>query len=225
MQESSIPSTVIPQSFYARDAVAVARDLLGSVIVSRAAGETVSGRIVETEAYLGAHDPGSHAATRGITKRNAVMYGPPGHAYVYFTYGNHHMLNFVAEPEGTAGGVLIRALEPLSGIDVMLRRRAAGRHTSKALTVRDLTNGPGKVACALGLTLADNGSPLDGSATLSVFGPVSHPGKVLSSGRIGLSAGHELELRFFLEGEPHVSAARTGPRPLSRAKRERRDVS
>lgn len=207
---------VLPESFYARDAVRVARDLLGCIVVSRAGGETVAGKIVETEAYLGSHDPGSHAATRGITKRNAVMYGPPGHAYVYFTYGNHHMLNFVAEPLGTAGGVLIRAIQPLLGEDVMLRRRLEGRRAKGPLDRKDLTNGPGKVACALGLTLADNGAALDGSATLTVFGPSREPGEVSTSGRIGLSAGHELELRFYLEGDPHVSAARPGPRPLPR---------
>jgi DNA-3-methyladenine glycosylase len=213
---------ILPEEFYARDAVTVARALIGSIVVSRAGGETVAGRIVETEAYLGAHDPGSHAATRGITKRNAVMYGPPGHAYVYFTYGNHFMLNFVSEPVGTAGGVLIRAIEPLEGADVMLERRLTGRKGVHPLHLRDLTNGPGKVACALGLTLADNGTPLDGSATLAVYGPAPEPGAISTSGRIGLSAGHELELRFYLEGDPHVSAARPGPRPLSRSRKERR---
>jgi DNA-3-methyladenine glycosylase len=213
---------ILPQEFYARDAVTVARELLGCIVESRAGGDVVAGRIVETEAYLGAHDPGSHAATRGITKRNAVMYGPPGHAYVYFTYGNHHMLNFVSEPEGTAGGVLIRAIEPLEGGDVMLRRRLEGRKSKGPLDIRDLTNGPGKVACALGLTLADNSMPLDGSATLAVYGPSSEAGAISTSGRIGLSAGHELELRFYLEGDPHVSAARPGPRPLSRSRNERR---
>lgn len=211
---------ILPEEFYARDAVTVARELLGTIVVSRAGGETVAGRIVETEAYLGSHDPGSHAATRGITKRNAVMYGSPGHAYVYFTYGNHHMLNFVAEPHGTAGGVLIRAIEPIEGGDVMLRRRLANRRATGPLDIRDLTNGPGKVASALGLTLLDNGTPLDGSATLAVYGPALETGAVSTSGRIGLSAGHELELRFYVEGDPHVSVARPGPRTLSRSRKK-----
>lgn len=220
--DTPAPATVLTPAFYARDTVTVARELLGAVIVSTAGGETVSGRIVETEAYLGSDDPGSHAATRGITKRNAVMYGPPGRAYVYFTYGNHHMLNVVTEPEGTAGAVLIRALEPLTGTDVMARRRVAGRRSVSPLPVRDLANGPGKLACALGLTLADNGTPLDGTATLSVLEPGELAGAVLSSGRIGLSQGHELELRFYLGGDRHVSTARTGPRVSSRSRTEGR---
>ena len=92
-------------SFYERDTVQVARGLLGCTLVSTAGGVVTSGRIVETEAYLGADDPGSHAATKGITPRNAVMYGPAGRAYVYFTYGNHHMFNVVTEKEGAAGAV------------------------------------------------------------------------------------------------------------------------
>lgn len=210
---------VLPPDFYARDTVTVARELLGAMLVSTAEGLTVSGRIVETEAYLGADDPGSHAATKGITRRNAVMYGPPGRAYVYFTYGNHHMLNFVTEPDGVAGAVLVRALEPLSGLDVMAQRRSASSRSDRGLPGRSLTNGPGKLAAALGLTLGDNGIPLDGSATLCVLGSERAAGAVATSGRVGLSAGHDLELRFYLEGNPYVSAARTGPRPVTRTRK------
>ena len=103
---------LIPNDFFARPPEEVAVDLLGALVVTTVDGEETGGRIVEVEAYRGSDDPGSHAATRGITRRNATMYGPPGTAYVYFTYGNHHMLNFVCEPEGIAGAVLIRALEP-----------------------------------------------------------------------------------------------------------------
>lgn len=212
MSGSIHTASLLDPSFFARDTATVARDLLGCVLVSTAAGERVTGRIVETEAYLGSDDAGSHAATRGITRRNAVMYGPPGRAYVYFTYGNHHMLNLVTEPQGTAGAVLIRALEPLEGIDVMTRRRASGRHAPSVLTVRDVANGPGKLACALGLDLTDNGSPLDGSATLSVLRRTGAAPAVMASGRIGLSAGHEVELRFYIEGDPYVSTARPGRR-------------
>ena len=208
---------VLGAGFFARDTASVARDLLGCVVVSSAGGETTSGRIVETEAYLGAGDLGSHAATHGITARNAVMYGPPGHAYVYFTYGNHHMLNLVAEPEGSAGGVLIRALEPLDGVEVMMRRRIQGRRSASHLAVGDLANGPGKLAAALGIDLTVNGEPLDGSATLSVLGREGPAPVVASSGRIGLSAGHETELRFFIEGDRHVSPARPGLRVPSRS--------
>src|SRR5450756_151066 len=129
MHTSGFESHILPKEFFARDSVTVARELLGKTIMSTAGGDVTSGRIVETEAYLGADDPGSHAATKGITKRNAVMYGPPGHAYVYFTYGNHHMLNLVTESDGVAGAVLVRAVEPVDGIDVMLRRRSASRRS------------------------------------------------------------------------------------------------
>ena len=214
---------LLPPSFYERDTVTVARELLGCVLVSTVGGETTRGRIVETEAYLGALDPGSHAATKGVTKRNAVMYGPAGHAYVYFTYGNHFMLNVVTEPEGAAGAVLLRALEPLTGLDTMMRRRAVARRSANPLLVRDIANGPGKLTAALGIDLSLNGAPLDGSTGLSIFGPGARTA-IAASGRIGLSSGHELELRFFLEGDANVSRGHTGPRVASRAGRSRRGL-
>ncbi|MHB9004336.1 MAG: DNA-3-methyladenine glycosylase, partial [Coriobacteriia bacterium] len=124
----------------------VAELLLGKLLVSVKDGVAAGGRIVETEAYLGRNDPGSHAATQGMTPRNATMYGPPAHTYVYFTYGNHHMLNLVSDIEGNAGGVLIRGLEPLLGLDVMVARR-------RGRAGLELTNGPGKLAQALGIDL------------------------------------------------------------------------
>lgn len=190
-------------AFFERDTASVARELVGCLLVSVKGGVTTGGRIVETEAYLGADDPGSHAATRGITARNAVMYGPPAHAYVYFTYGNHHMLNLVTERDGTAGAVLIRALEPLLGIDVMVARRA-GRMD------RELASGPGKLAAALGLDLSDNASTL-GRGAVRVFEGSVVQGTVETSGRIGLSAGHDLRLRFYLRDCVYVSKGRLGP--------------
>lgn len=197
-------SHALDAAFFARPSAMVARELLGLVLVSTAGGPLTGGVIVETEAYLGADDPGSHAATRGITARNRVMYGPPGHAYVYFTYGNHHMLNLVTEPEGVAGAVLVRAIEPLWGLDVMEARR--GRSGI------ELTNGPGKLARALGIDLSCNDSPL--GDTLSVLRPAwaGVPDEVGTSGRIGLSAGSELPLRYFIAGNPFVSKARSHPR-------------
>jgi DNA-3-methyladenine glycosylase len=192
------------ESFFARDTATVATELLGCLLVSRAAGAITAGRIVETEAYLGADDTGSHAATRGVTARNRVMFGPPAHAYVYFTYGNHHMLNLVTEAEGTAGAVLIRALEPVMGMDIMSERRQ-GR------TGKELTNGPGKLARALGLDLSDNGIRL-GEGAIAIYRGSPRTGeRIARSGRIGLSSGHELELRRFLEGNEFVSKGRTGP--------------
>lgn len=206
--------TTLPETFFARDTATVARDLLGKVLVSRAGGVLAGGRIVETEAYLGAHDAGSHAATRGITARNATMYGPPAHTYVYFTYGNHHMLNLVAEEEGTAGAVLVRAIEPLYGIDDM-RARRSGRPD------REVANGPGKLAAALGLDLSDNGGRL-GEGSVAVFdAPHVADDEVARSGRIGLSAGHDVHLRFYLKDNAYVSSGRTGPKPVSPARRAR----
>jgi DNA-3-methyladenine glycosylase len=193
----------LPSMFFSRSPECVAPDLLGCVIVSTAGGATTGGVIVETEAYLGADDPGSHAATKGITARNAVMYGPPGTAYVYFTYGTHHMLNVVCEPEGMAGAVLIRALRPALGIDEMTLRRQ-GR------SLRELCSGPGRLSAALGLDLSDNGSVL-GAGRVAAYHGSQENERVAQSGRVGLTRGHELPLRYFIEGDPFVSRARTGP--------------
>src|SRR5438128_5473979 len=137
------------RSFFARDPVILARDLLGRILFYRTTDGLVAGRIVETEAYTGAADPASHAF-RGRTARNTVMFGPAGHAYVYFTYGMHYCLNVTADVPGTAGAVLLRALEPLAGIEIM---RARGDHGPEPR----LLSGPGKIGRAFGLTLADNG--------------------------------------------------------------------
>jgi len=136
------------------------------------------------------------------------MYGPPGTAYVYFTYGNHHMLNLVTEAEGTAGAVLVRAIEPIVGLDVMIARRGRGGS--------EVTSGPGKVAQALGIDLSHNGVVLGGEITV-YDAPGLSDEAVGRSGRIGLSAGHELPLRFFVIGNGYVSSGRTGPRPLKRS--------
>src|SRR5450755_899793 len=138
---------ILPRAFYARKTIDVARDLLGKILVHR---ET-SGRIVETEAYLGATDLAAHSA-RGLTPRTRVIFGPPGHAYVYFIYGMYECLNIVAEPDGRPGCVLIRALEPVSGLDAMRHRRPAARKPE------DLAGGPGKLTLAMGITRAHNGA-------------------------------------------------------------------
>jgi DNA-3-methyladenine glycosylase len=200
-------TTPLPPAFFARPTEIVARELVGKVLVSRVGESVAAGRIVETEAYLGADDPGSHAATRGITARNRVMYGPPGHLYVYVVYGMHCMLNLVTEPEGVAGAVLVRAIEPLFGIDTMSARRGGAIGTA-------LSDGPAKVAAALGVTLAHNGMAL-GDA-LAVLSAPPFEDEVVASGRIGLAEGHDLPLRFYLHGDPHVSRGRTGPRPPRR---------
>jgi DNA-3-methyladenine glycosylase len=190
-------------AFFDRDPRAVAPDLLGRIVASVAQGGLVAGRIVETEAYLGAHDPGSHAATKGVTQRNRVMYGPPGTVYVYFTYGNHHMLNLVCEARGTAGAVLLRALEPLVGEELMEARRGGRRRA-------ELANGPGKLTAALGVDLTDNGVQL-GSGRLHVYaGMRLAPECIASTGRIGLGAGHDLPYRYYESTSPFVSRGRPG---------------
>jgi DNA-3-methyladenine glycosylase len=195
--------TALPATFFERDPRLVAPELLGCVLASEAGGILAAGTIVETEAYLGSDDPGSHASTRGVTPRNAVMYGPPGCAYVYFTYGSHHMFNVVCEREGIAGAVLVRALEPLEGIGIMTERRG-GR------SLRELCSGPGKLAAALGVDLTDNGIAL-GAGRLQAYAGSRHgKAEVAASGRVGLSRGHELPFRFYVESSTFVSRGRTG---------------
>lgn len=195
-------AALLQPRFFERDTVTVARELLGKILVSRVGHAPTGGRIVETEAYLGPGDPGSHAY-RGMTPRTSVMFGPPGRTYVYFTYGNHHMLNLITESDGVAGGVLIRAIEPLFGVEEMERRR-------KGRPLVELTNGPGKVAAALGVDLSDYGSVL-GQGRVAVFDAPQPPEPVAVSGRVGLSAGWDAPLRFYLKGDPFVSKGRTGP--------------
>src|SRR5438046_9470365 len=137
---------ILKREFYERPVEQVARELLGKVLLH---GPT-AGIIVETEAYLGEGDLAAHAA-RGVTPRTKVIFGPPGHAYVYFIYGMYECLNLVAEPEGRPGCVLIRALDPICGIDGMFRRRPAARK------VEDLASGPGKLTLAMNITRAHNG--------------------------------------------------------------------
>jgi DNA-3-methyladenine glycosylase len=196
----------LPSAFFDRDPRDVAPDLLGCVLASAGGGVLVGGIIVETEAYLGSHDPGSHAATKDITERNAAMYGPPGSVYVYFTYGIHHMLNLVCDSEGKAGAVLVRALRPTIDIDAMRIRRGGRR-------LRQLCDGPGKLAQALGVDLTDNTSML-GAAKLQVYaGGRREYGGIDTSGRIGLSSGGELPYRYYFGSSEFVSRGRPGAVP------------
>jgi len=199
----ALPRALGP-AFFNRQPDVVARDLLGCLLVVETSEGDSGGLIVETEAYLGSDDPGSHAATRGVTRRNAVMYGPPGTVYVYFTYGCHNMLNLVCCSEGTAGAVLVRAIQPGMGLDVMRARRPGKRD-------RELCSGPGKLAAALGVELADNGTVL-GEGRITVYDVRKGESRAIgTSGRVGLRRGHELELRFFVVDNDFVSRGRTGP--------------
>ncbi len=196
----------LPREFYARPALRVARALLGRVLVHDGPEGRCSGRIVEVEAYRGSSDPASHAF-RGVTPRNRVMHGEPGHAYVYFTYGMHHCLNVVCEPVGHASAVLIRAFEPLVGLESMRRRRGVEE------SVR-LGRGPGCVAQALGLDRRHNGLDLTSGPLFIAAGDPDRAGhRIVSGPRIGIRVGLEREWRFWLAGHPCVSASRAAPKP------------
>lgn len=186
----------LPQSFYLKDTVTVARQLLGCTLVHDSADGLTSGRIVETEAYLAA-DEASHSF-RGQTARNSVMFGPPGHVYVYFIYGAHFCMNAVTQPEGVAEAVLVRALEPLDGLPLMEARR-------RTTNARHLCSGPGKLCQALGITGAQNGAPLF-SGPLRIFaGEAVADGEIVATTRIGITKASDLPLRFYLSDNPYIS--------------------
>lgn len=191
----------LPREFYARPTVEVARDLLGKVIVHRVDGEELAGRIVEVEAYLGRGDEAAHFFG-GMTPRTRVIFGPPGYAYVYFVYGMYHCLNFVTEPDGEAGAVLIRALEPVAGLEAMRLRRPKARRD------RDLASGPGKLAQALGVTLDQYGADVTEGALTVRESKGSESFEIGVSPRIGIAKAVDLPLRFFVEGNAHVSRAK-----------------
>jgi DNA-3-methyladenine glycosylase len=201
-----------PREFFARHALEVAPDLLGCLLTARSPEGAVTVRITEVEAYAGSVDPASHAY-RGRTARNAVMFGPPGHAYMYFIYGMHYAINVVCMPAGTAEAVLVRAGEVVDGHALAHARRPAAR------TDAELARGPGRLATALGLTLA-----LDGSDLCEAGGPLTlDPGKpvdaalIRSGPRTGISRAADLPWRLYLHADPTVSPYRraksAGPVP------------
>ena len=180
---------ILKRSFYERPTVEVARDLLGKILVH---GPT-AGMIVETEAYPGGDDFASHSS-RGITPRTRVIFGPPGHAYVYFIYGMYQCLNLVCEPDGTAGCVLVRALEPLAGIEIMRSRRPAARK------IADLASGPGKLTLAMAITLQHNGADVT-RGSLVVREPLEGARfEIRTTPRIGISQCVDAPLRFLIAG-------------------------
>jgi DNA-3-methyladenine glycosylase len=198
------------RDFYDRPTLDVARDLIGKVLVHRRRGVETSGVIVEAEAYIGESDPACHAAP-GRTRRNAPLYGPPGHAYVYLNYGIHCLVNVVTEPEGCPAAVLIRALEPLDGVSVMRRRRslpAKGRVAAAGvMREQDLCRGPGNLTMAMGITLDENQLDLLGDRLLVEDRGIEAGG--LSWGpRVGIRVGTELPWRVWLRGHPAVSSAK-----------------
>jgi DNA-3-methyladenine glycosylase len=212
--KTSTPSlSPLPIKFYERRTDDVAKDLLGKLLVrkisnenlrDRAPGHThdiyITGRIVEVEAYFGPGDPASHAC-KGPTPRSSIMFGRAGVAYVYLNYGVHSLLNIVTDLDGTAGAVLLRALEPVAGVDFMLANRPVKRKV-------DITNGPGKLTKAIGITIEHNG--LDITKMQSGLYIADDPDRAISpsitvSERIGITDGKDMLLRFSIEGNPYVS--------------------
>lgn len=187
----------LPTSFFDRPTAQVARALLGCEIDCRAGGARTRARIVEVEAYLGPHDPACHAAV-GLTTRNRHLHGPPGTAYVYRIYGMHWCVNAVTQPMGFGSAVLIRAVAPLAGIAAMRRRRGTAPE-------RDLTNGPGKLCQALGITGALDGVRLDRGILRLLHGTAEPDDAAVVTPRIGISRATDWPLRFVVHGDPHVS--------------------
>jgi DNA-3-methyladenine glycosylase len=189
----------LPHDFYARPTLDVARDLVGKTLWRRTGEGVMAGIIVETEGYIAAIDPAAHAY-RGQTARNRVMFGPPGYAYVYFTYGMYHCLNAVTQAEGEAAAVLVRAIEPTHGQGLRRARRG------ESVPDRDLCRGPGRLCIALGLTVADNGSDLLGPLLWITETPGwSADTQILATPRIGISQAADFPWRFLLSGNPYVS--------------------
>ena len=204
----------LQKTFYGQPTIKLAKALLGKMLVyNDGRSPLLAGRIAETEAYLYKNDPACHAA-KGRTKRNAAMFGPPGQTYVYLIYGMYHCLNIVSSKEGIGEAVLIRALEPVSGLEIMAKRRGLKLPLSPRQII-SLCNGPGKLTQAFGLTKKHNGLSLI-KPPLSVFAPqdftrefgLSVPQespRIQSSGRIGIMQGKELQLRFVIKACPFVS--------------------
>lgn len=196
-----VSARALPTAFYDRDPALVARELLGMhLVVARAGAPVLRARIVEVEAYLGPHDPACHAVA-GLTRRTRHLHGPPGTAYVYRIYGMHWCLNAVTLPDGIGSAVLLRAVEPLGDVVPLRANRPAARRD------RDLTNGPGKLCAALGITGDDDGSSLQRGTVRIVRGTPVPDTAVAVSPRIGITRAADWPLRFFLAGNAFVSAA------------------
>ncbi len=203
-------AVILPRSFYDRDPVTVARELLGKLLVRREGRRLLAGRIVEDEAYLGADDPAAHAYS-GRTPRNAVLFGPPGHAYVYFIYGNHYCLNVSCMPEGDAEGVLLRAMKPVGGIETMAEARGLELSSPPRLAqLRLIASGPGRMSQALGITRErDNAKDMASRRSDLWFADDGYrPEKIIATPRIGITKAVREPLRFVVAGNAYVSPTR-----------------
>ena len=198
-----MPAAKLPRSFYSRSTLDIASDLLGKVLVRRLSRRNLIAKIVETEAYVGPHDLACHAS-KGHTPRTAVMFGEPGHAYVYMIYGFHFCLNAVTEPAGYPAAVLIRAVEPLENLDLMRQLR---NNPEREI---DIASGPGKLCKAMSIDKTLNGEDLLG-ATIWIEDRKLDPGPILTSPRVGVDYAGEYKdkpWRFYIAGNPHVSRVR-----------------
>lgn len=195
-------SDLLDRDFFDRPVEEVAPSLLGQIVVHRTGDGEVAIRLTEVEAYAGPMDPASHSY-RGRTPRNAVMWGPPGHVYVYFTYGMHFCMNLVCGPDGTASAVLLRAGEVIDGRDLAAARRPRS-------SFRDLARGPARLCQALGVAREHNGlDACDADSPLRVLaGDPVDPSRVRTGPRVGVSAAKEIPWRFWIDGEPSVSQYR-----------------
>jgi DNA-3-methyladenine glycosylase len=198
----SLRTAILPRSFYNRDPRLVGPDLLGKILVRKQGRKFLTARIVEVEAYLGAGDPAAHTFI-GKTSRNAVLFGPPGFAYVYFIYGNHYCLNVSCLPDGTPGGILFRALDPIQGVEEMFKLRGIPMNSD----LRRLTSGPGRMAAAFGITRErDNGKDLTSAKSdLYIAEDATPPPRVLITKRIGITKAAEMPLRYIVAGNKFVS--------------------
>ncbi|MFA6456040.1 MAG: DNA-3-methyladenine glycosylase [Bacteroidota bacterium] len=199
----------LPRSFYTRNTLTVAKELLGKILVRKVGKVLLTGIVVETEAYL-YNDPASHSF-RGMTERSKVMFGEGGHLYVYFTYGMHHCANVVTQNEGRGEAVLLRAVEPIDGIDVMMKNRNVrnenkdDRHLVDAGHLKNLTNGPAKLAQAFGLTRVESGTDLLSNAIYFTQGLSVPKSKIISATRIGISVATGKKWRFYLKDNTWIS--------------------
>ncbi len=203
-------AAVLRREFFSRDPVTVARELLGKLLVRRQGRKLLAGRIVEDEAYLGAEDPAAHAYS-GRTPRNAVLFGPPGHAYVYFIYGNHYCLNVSCMPEGDGGGVLFRAMEPIAGLEAMAEARGLDfARLQRPAQLRLIASGPGRMAEALDITRErDNGKDLTTrKSDLWLADDGYRPERIVATPRVGITKAIEQPLRFVIAGSAYVSGKR-----------------
>jgi DNA-3-methyladenine glycosylase len=187
----------LKKDFYHQPTLVIAQRLLGKILVRREEGSDLAGKIVETEAYIGEDDPACHASV-GKTPRNAVMYGAAGHAYVYFIYGMYYCLNVVTETEGFPAAVLIRAIEPLSGVKKMQELRKTDK-------VEQLTNGPGKICQAFKIDRLLNGLDLSGDLLFIVNGNKIETSEISNSNRVGIKAGLNHKWRFYIKNNSFVS--------------------